>query len=472
MFKGLPKQLSVYKKTCTSRTSVCIHMNFKGLLHGGGERASKLKKNIFASILIKGVDVVIGLLLVPLTLGYLNVYEYGIWMTLYTLLSWINSFDIGLSNGLRNKLAEAVALGNKEKARSYVSTTVIILSVIAVILVFVFSIASEWLNWYTILNVEEKNVSNLSKIVYLSFCLFCFNFVFKFIGSIYQALQLPAVNSGIAFAGHLLSLLTIWLCTKLLPGNLMIVALIYSAFPPLVYLCCYPITFFKLFPYLSPSIRYFRRENVRELLSLSVLFFLIQIAGIVLFSLTNLIISHQFGPDKVTPYDIAYKYYQIPVMLFNLLIVPVWSAVTDAYTKGELDWIMAVNKKLKMMLVLIAALMLFMTIVSQAVFRIWIGDAVQIPYSLCLLMAIYTFLILYSISYSYLLNGMNKVSLQAVNTVIVAILFYPICLFFSRRWGVEGVLIGMCACNISGAVLNALQFYKVVRGKDVGIWSR
>lgn len=447
-------------------------MSLRELLIGGSERTSKLKKNIGASVLIKAADVVVGLLLIPLTLDYLNAYEYGIWMTLYTMLSWINSFDVGLSNGLRNKVAEAIALGDKERARSYVSTSVVILVGISLILIIAVSIAFKWLNWYTILNVDEKTVSNLPKIVYFSFLLFCFNFTIKFIGSIYQALQMPAANSGIGLAGHMLSLIAIWACTKTAPANLMIVALIYSAAPPLVYLCCYPITFSRLFPYLSPSIKYYRKENIKELLSISILFFIIQIAGIILFSLTNLIISHQFGPDKVTPYDIAYKYYQIPVMLFNLLIVPIWSAVTDAYTKGEFNWILGIHNRLKKIQLIIAILLIIMTLVSKIFFNIWIGSSVQISYTLCVLMALYTFLLIYSVSYSYILNGMNKVALQSLNTIIVAISFYPVCMFGAKQWGVEGVLIGMCMCNISGAILNAIQFKKVIKKTDKGIWSR
>ena len=447
-------------------------ISLRELLIGGSERTSKLKKNIGASVLIKAADVVVGLLLIPLTLDYLNAYEYGIWMTLYTMLSWINSFDVGLSNGLRNKVAEAIALGDKERARSYVSTSVVILVGISLILIIAVSIAFKWLNWYTILNVDSKTVSNLPKIVYFSFLLFCFNFTIKFIGSIYQALQMPAANYGIGLAGHILSLIAIWACTKTAPANLMIVALIYSAAPPFVYLCCYPITFSRLFPYLSPSIKYYRKENIKELLSISILFFIIQIAGIILFSLTNLIISHQFGTDKVTPYDIAYKYYQMPMMLFNLLIVPIWTAVTDAYTKDDMEWIKAVNNKLKRILLIIALLLIIMTMASQFVFQIWVGNSVHISFALCILMAIYTFLILYSISYSYLLNGMNKVGLQSINTIIVSILFYPICLFCSNRWGVEGVIIGMCICNISGVILNVIQFNKVVQKHDRGIWSR
>ena len=447
-------------------------MRFKDYLNKGSERSILLKKNIAGSVLVKGADTIVGMLLVPVTLGYLNQYEYGIWLTLYSLLSWINTFDIGLSNGLRNKLAEAIANNDKSKAREYVSTTVVMLIGIALLLVIALSGVVWGLDWYSILNVDNTTVTNLTKIIYFSLCLFCFNFAFKFVGSVYQALQYPVVNSVLSLTGHTLSLIAIWISSKLFSSNLMIVALIYSSAYPLVYLISYPVTFHKLYPYLSPSINFFRKDYIKELLSISLLFFLIQIAGIILFSLTNLIISHNFGPDKVTPYDIAYKYYYIPVMLFNLLIVPVWSAVTDAYTKGELEWIKNINHKLIKVLVAIAFLLLFMTLFSQVVFNLWVGESVDIPFSLCILMSIYIFLIIVSTSYSFLLNGMGMVKLQAINTVIVAVAFYPVCMWCIGLWGIEGILIGMCLCNISGVVLNIIQYYKVVGQRAKGIWTK
>ncbi len=444
----------------------------KNLLTGGNERTSLLKKNILGSILIKGADVLVGLLLVPVTLGYLNQYEYGIWMTLYSLLSWINSFDIGLSNGLRNKLAESIAVGDKTRAREYVSTTAIMLLIIAVVLVVLLTGSIRLFDWYQILNVDESSVGNLSQIIYLSFCLFCFNFTFKFIGSIYQGMQLPVVNAGILLAGHVISLLVIWSISYFLSGNLMVVALIYSSSYPLIYIIFYPVTFKRVFPYLSPSLKYFRKGYIKELLSISVLFFAIQVAGIVLFSMTNIIISHDYGPEMVTPYNIAYKYYQAPVIIFNLLLVPIWSAVTDAYTRGDTTWIIRVNNKLKIILLGIALLLIIMTGVSQIIFIYWVGPNVKIPMNLCLLMAIYIFLILYSTSYSFLLNGMNKVGLQAINTIFVAILFYPLCKICGKMIGMEGILVAMIISNLSGSILNAIQFKKVVNNKASGLWAR
>ena len=101
-----------------------------GFFTKGHARTLRAKKNIAASFLIKGASIVIGLMLVPLTINYLEPTKYGIWITLSSIIGWFGFFDIGLGHGLRNRFAEALAKGKHELARSYVSTTYAILSLI------------------------------------------------------------------------------------------------------------------------------------------------------------------------------------------------------------------------------------------------------------------------------------------------------------------------------------------------------
>ena len=70
----------------------------------GEIRSIKTKKNIIISGISRAVSIAIGIVLVPLTLNYVNKIDYGIWLTLSSLLSWINVFDIGLGGGLRNNI--------------------------------------------------------------------------------------------------------------------------------------------------------------------------------------------------------------------------------------------------------------------------------------------------------------------------------------------------------------------------------
>lgn len=439
----------------------------------GDARSVKAKKNILASAGIKVADTMVHLLLVPLTLGYLNAYEYGIWLTLNSILAWINSFDVGLGNGLRNKLATALAEGDKDKARAYVSTTFFMLIAIISVIYLVLAVGTEYANWYKILNVDPSTVGNLLEVVQVSLLLFCVNFVLKIVGNVYQALQLPAFNYLISFSGHLLSLIVIYVITKLVvPGTLFWVAAIYSASPPLVYLIAYPITFSKLYPYLAPKLRLFKREYLKDLLSLSVVFFVLQIASIVLFAMSNLVISNLFGPDQVTPYNIAYRYFSLVPMVFNMLITPMWSAATDAYTRGDLGWIERSNKKMVYLLIIFGMLLIFMVGVSSIVYHLWIGDKVKIPFAISALMAVYIMIYIWSLSYSYFLNGIGRLKLQMVCTIIAAILFYPVCYYFGTICGVVGIVIGMCIVNFPGAVVNTIQFHKVIKGKAIGLWNK
>ena len=152
-------------------------MNIRNFLQGD-KRTVKAKKNILASILLKGIDSLVYLLLVPVTLGYLNSYEYGIWLTLNSILMWINSFDIGLGNGLRNRLAEAVAKNDLSLGRIYVSTTFFMLIFLMSGLIILGSIAEPFVNWYDILSTSPEQIPHLKEIVYVSFLIFCLNFIF------------------------------------------------------------------------------------------------------------------------------------------------------------------------------------------------------------------------------------------------------------------------------------------------------
>ena len=100
------------------------------IINKGQGRSVKAKKNIIASFFIRGVSIAISLIIVPLTINYVNPSRYGIWLTLSAIVGWFSFFNIGLTQGLRNKFAEAKAKGEDDLAQIYVSTTYAILAII------------------------------------------------------------------------------------------------------------------------------------------------------------------------------------------------------------------------------------------------------------------------------------------------------------------------------------------------------
>ena len=94
----------------------------------GTSRSDTTKKNISLLFIFNGFNFLFNIIIVRLTLDYLGQENYGIWVTLASVLTWFGYLDFGLGNGLRNKLAEAFAKDDLHLARVYVSTTYAVFS--------------------------------------------------------------------------------------------------------------------------------------------------------------------------------------------------------------------------------------------------------------------------------------------------------------------------------------------------------
>ena len=184
------------------------------LINKGHDRSIKAKKNIIASVFIRGTSMAISFILVPLTINYVNVSQYGIWLTLSSIVGWFSFFDIGFTKGLRNKFAEAKASGNDTLAQIYVSTTYAILTIIFAITWLVFLVVNQFLNWAHILNVSEKMESEISVVALIVFTYFCLQFILRIITTVITADQQPAKASLIDVLGQILSLIFVFILVK------------------------------------------------------------------------------------------------------------------------------------------------------------------------------------------------------------------------------------------------------------------
>ena len=128
------------------------------------ERSKKAIINVILSFFLKGSSIIIQIALVPLTLNYLNKYQYGIWLTLASIFGWFSFFDVGIGNGLRNKLAEALANNDVKLARIYVSTSYAFISLIFMFVIILFYFINPLLNWSAILNVSPKLSEEISRL--------------------------------------------------------------------------------------------------------------------------------------------------------------------------------------------------------------------------------------------------------------------------------------------------------------------
>lgn len=441
--------------------------------HVNSHRSSLLQKNILASFIIKGWSAVIVLLMVPATLHCLGEYKNGIWLTISSLLLWIDNMDIGLGNGLRNKIAEYMAHGERERTRSLVSSTFAMLTciIIPVMLVLLLLIAVG--DPYTVFNAAPAKVPHLEQVLMVTVILVCTSFVFKLIGNFYMGLQLPAVSNLLIALGQTLALIGTYIVLWSGSHSLMLIALVNTVSPLLVYLLAYPYTFFYKYPQLRPSFRLIDFREAKAVINMGVQFFIMQISSVVLFMTSNILISNLFSPEMVTPYQITYRYFSILLVVFTVICMPFWNATTDAYQRNDMEWIRQAARKLRLMTVGILACLVVMIALSDTVYAIWIDSQTVIDIRMSMVMAAYIFILIYSMRYSYFINGIGKLRLQLIFTATAAIVFIPLA-YLTTSWTHDIIwfMVVMCLVNIPGLIVNRIQFYKLINGKAKGIWNR
>ncbi|MDR0418971.1 MAG: MATE family efflux transporter, partial [Prevotellaceae bacterium] len=378
----------------------------------GHERTLKIKKNVLGSLVLKGVSILISLLLVPMVLNYLDEERYGLWLTLSSIIGWFSLFDVGLGNGLRNKFAEARALEKDQLAKTYVSTTFAIISIIIVVVLIIFLTINPFLNWTNILNTTTESPQILSTLALIVFVFFCLQFVFKLITSILLADQRPASVDLINVLGSLLSLIIIYVLLNVTNGSLILLGLALSSSPVVVLIIANILVFTGKYRIYKPSIKHVDFKESKSLMGLGFKFFIPQIASLIVFSSSNIIIAQIFNPSEVTVYNIAYKYFSLATMFFQILLAPFWSAFTEAYMKGEMEWIKNAIRKLILLWGMSCIVVVGMVVVANFAYAIWVGEQIDVPMALSICIAIYVCVANWNNIYVSFNAGVSKFFIQ------------------------------------------------------------
>jgi O-antigen/teichoic acid export membrane protein len=441
---------------------------------GDNERSVRAFKNILYSFFIKGYSILIQFALVPLTLNYLDAFYYGIWLTLASMVEWFNFFDIGIGHGLRNKLAEALAKGDFDLSKTYVSTAYALVTTIFTSFILLFTVVNPFLNWSVILNVSPALGSQLGEMVFYVFIFFCLRFIFNLISVVLFANQSPAINNLMGPLGSTLAFLGIYALMHFVSNSLFWVAVILSSAPLVILVLFNLILFNTKYKAISPSIKSVNFSFSKDLLGLGFQFFIIQMSLLVVFSTSNIILTQLFGPEEVTVYNIAYRYFTIGIMVNGIITFTYWSPFTEAFVKKDFTWIRKSLAKLNNIALAISAMVIVSAVLADQVIYLWVGDSVTVPDSIKIALGVYAVINLLSAPYNMFINGAGKIRLQLYMAILSIVATIPLAIFFSKTlaMGPAGVVVAMVCSTLPNAILYRIQSKKILDGTAAGIWNR
>ena len=435
-------------------------------------RSQNVRNNIIASLLLKGISIAVSFILIPLTLGYVSSGTYGIWLTISSMALWLGFLDIGFSQSLKNKLAEAIALNKWTKARKYVSTAYVVMAGIFIPTCLILLSIIQYINWAKLLNVALCYNEEIKTSICIVAIFFCMQMIFGVITSTLAAMQKVAFSQSFYVIANCIIFLVIILLKENVPPSLVLLSFTLSSIPVLVTAIASIILYKTQLKRLSPSIRFIDIRYIKNIFNLGYKFFILQMQFLVTNQMTNFLISHVSSPESVTSFNIAYKYIGIVSMFFIIITDPLWPAFTNAYTQKDYIWMNKVYSKMATLRNLLELSIIILVVISPFVYQIWIGDKASIPLEMTIAVSIYYMTQIWTLLNIMLINGIGTIKLQTYFAIGVSIIHIPLSLLLGRYINELGVLTSLILLSLVYAIFSSIQIKKVLSQKASGIWNK
>ena len=149
-----------------------------------------------------------------------------------------------------------------------------------------------------------------------------------------------------------------------------------------------------------------------------------------------------------------------------------WNAYTDAQVRGDYTWIRATfNKALKLWgLSVIGGVLLL--VICNTFYKIWVGSSVTVPIQLSIAVLLYISAFNFNNCVTYLLNGLNKITVQIITSITGTILYLLFIILFGGKIGMIGIILSMAICYILMGTVHLYQCRLLVYEKAKGIWNK
>ena len=424
----------------------------------------KIQTDILWLFGAKGTLLLANFVVISITLDLLSTKIYGVWITLYTTISWLSFFDLGLGNGMRNLFAVNRAVGNQEKNKQLVSTSYIIVLGISLILLILGLPFVYYADIAQFFNISDIAIPDLRCVLSLLVVVTSLQLITKLINSIFLADQKPALSSLIDCSGVVCSLFLLFILKDRLAGSLFNLALIITLPTFIISLFVTLFAFNKNYRKLKPSLKYFNLKISNKLINLGLRFFLIQLSALIILQGSNIIILKFIGAEEVSVFSLVYKYFNVIVTIFTLVLTPYWSFFTDSYAKNNYNQLKKGFKQLLISWLAISMVGVVMWIALPFSFKIWLNQELDIPAYLPVSLLLFSIFSNLGSVFIYFLNGTSSyLNFQLAIVLAFAALLYPLSAYLLPTYGVLGVVFTMFFANSYGVLFAPYLSYKVLK---------
>ena len=402
-----------------------------------------------ASIIQRGLTVLISLVSVPLTIHYLGPERYGVWLTISSILVWLALTNFGLAgDALINVVSDAHGRDDKPAAQQYVASAIWSLGLIAAGLGTIAFLCFRYISWPAVFRTHTIPPHELAVAGGLTLAFFLISLPLSVQNSVYYAYQDGAFSNAWGIVMNVSTLIALVVVTRFSGGLPALVIAISGT--RLLIGAGNTIYIFKRYPWLLPVPSAVRWCCIRKLVNLGSKYFLSQLGTFGIEQSQPLLITQILGPAAVVPFVVSQRLITLPMEAVYLSSAPLVPAFGEARARDDWNWIRKAFRRTTLASVFLGIpMVLVLGAIAQPVIRLWAGPAAVPSWTLIIGLMVFNIVGVVFMGTWQLLTGLQRVVPLVVSTLICALCTIGFGALGCIYMGVAGVAVAMAASKLA-----------------------
>ena len=122
--------------------------------------------------------------------------------------------------------------------------------------------------------------------------------------------------------------------------------------------------------------------------------------------------------------------------------------------------------------IFLVIILILMTAISPFIFKLWVGDKVNVSWNMTIIIALYTLLQTWDTLQIQIINGIGCLKIQSYITLIGLFCHIPLSLFLGKYFSAYGVVYSMIIINFIYCLFFTKQTHLILNKKASGIWLK
>jgi len=402
------------------------------------KRSSKLISGISTGYIYFFLNVAINLAIVPFILHFTGKLEYGLWITIMSIVGYIGLLDFGVATATSKFLSE-INVDSFSNNKKIISNSIIIYSILGGMVVFIVFVGMFFIGHFFGLTGRLLEIGSIAFL--LAGLNLALSFPLSVFGSVLIGQKELSLHNLINIIGLLLNafftIVFLWFGFGIV--GIAFVLLVVNILIALVRIYYTQ----KIIPSVFSGFWCFDRAIFRKILSFGFFMFVLNIGAQIVFNTDNIVIAKILGVVYVTAYAIAFKMNQAAISFVRKIADSFFPFFSELYSSGDKNkLILYVFESTKFSVAIATPVFMVLTFWGKDIISLWVGMENFVGRPAFCLMAIVT--LMSSIIYpgAMALQGMGKVKTLVFFNIFEALLNLFFSVFLAYKFGIFGVIFG------------------------------